>query len=128
MPEERTIGDLTKDAAHHLGDMVSSEIKLAKAEIAEGAKALSAGLVVVIAGAAVGAAALTLALLGVAYGLSESMPMWAACLVAAAIGAAVALMLVLAGRAAMTPKALSLPKTHEQVSRDVKNIAEHVPS
>jgi hypothetical protein len=128
MSTERTLGDLTRDAATHLGDMVRNEVKLAKAEAAEGVKTISGGLAIMIAGASVGAAALTMALFALAYGLSETMPMWAAALVAAAIGGALALVLLLAGKSAMKPKELSLPKTREQVSRDINTISEHVPS
>jgi membrane protein implicated in regulation of membrane protease activity len=128
MLQERTLGDLTKDAVTHLGDMVRNEIKLAKAEASDGIHAMSGGLAIMIAGASIAAAALTMVLFALAYGLSETMPMWQAALVAAAIGGALALVLVLAGRATMKPKQLALPKTRDQVARDINTISEHVPS
>ena len=126
MQTERSIPELTKDMAFHLGDMFRNELRLARVEATDSVKSLSGGLGQILAGAVFGVSALTLALFAVAYGLSTIMPMWAAAAIVAVASGLIALILVKAGQAALSPKTLSLPKTREQVSRDLKNISEHV--
>lgn len=126
MQTDRSIPELTKDMAFHLGDMFRNELKLARVEATEGAKSLTGAMALFAAGALVGASALTVALLAVAYGLAEAMPMWAAGLIVAVIAAIVAFLLVKAGQKAMQDKDLSLARTREQVSRDLKTISERV--
>jgi hypothetical protein len=126
MQTERSIPELTKDMAFHLGDMFRNELKLARVEATEGMKSLSGGLAMIVGGAVVGISALTLALLAIASALSSVMPMWMASAIVAGAGAVIALALVLSGKAALKPKELSLPRTRDQVSRDIKTISEHV--
>jgi membrane protein implicated in regulation of membrane protease activity len=127
MPQtERSIPELTKDMAFHLGDMFRNELKLARVEATEGVKTLSGAVGLIAAGAVVGASALTLALLAVAYALASVMPMWVAAIVVAVLAGIVAWMMVKAGQKALKPDELSLTRTREQVSRDLKTISERV--
>jgi hypothetical protein len=126
MQTERSIPELTKDMAFHLGDMFRNELKLARVEATESVKSLSGGIALIVTGAVVGVSAITLALLAAAYGLSQTMPMWSAAAIVAVGAAILALILVMAGKAALKPRELSLPRTREQVSRDLKTISERV--
>lgn len=126
--ESRSIPELTKDVATHLGDMFRNELKLARVEATESAKSLGGGIGQIAAGAVFGASALTVGLLGAAFALSEVMPMWAACAVSALIAASVASVMVSAGQKKLSAKDLTLPKTREQVARDVEAIKEQVQS
>jgi lysylphosphatidylglycerol synthetase-like protein (DUF2156 family) len=127
MPQtERSIPELTKDMAFHLGDMFRNELKLARVEATEGVKSLGGAVGLIVAGAVVGASALTLLLLAVAYGLSSVMPMWGAAAVVAILAGILAWMMVKAGQKALKPDELSLTRTREQVSRDIKTISERV--
>ena len=126
MQTDRSIPELTKDVAFHLGDMFRNELKLARTEATDSVRSLSGGLGLITAGAAVGVSALTLALLAAAYGLAEIMPLWGAAAIVAVTAAIIALILISAGKAALKPKKLSLPRTREQVSRDLKTISERV--
>ena len=103
-----------------------NEVRLARAETVERAKAMGGGLALAAGGLVVGAAAVTLALLGVAYLLNEAMPMWLAALLSAAIGAAGAYMLVKSGLKSLSTDRAALPRTAEQVSRDLRMIKENV--
>lgn len=123
---ERSIPELTKDMAFHLGDMFRNELKLARVEATEGVKTLSAAVGLIAAGAVVGGSALTLGLFAVAYALASVMPMWGAAAVVAVLAAIVAWMLVKAGQKAMNSDELSLTRTREQVSRDLKTLSERV--
>lgn len=124
--ENRSIPELTKDVAFHLGDMFRNELKLARVEATEGVKSLGGGVGQIAAGAAVGISALTLALLAIAFGLSQIMPMWVASAIVAVAAAILAWSLVKAGQKALAAKDLTLPKTREQVGRDVEAIKEQV--
>ena len=127
MPQtERSIPELTKDMAFHLGDMFRNELKLARVEATEGVKALSGAVGLIAAGAVVGVAALTLALFAVAYALASVMPMWGAAAVVAILAGIAAWMMVKAGQKAFKSDDLSLTRTREQVSRDLKTISERV--
>jgi len=127
MPQaERSIPELTKDMAFHLGDMFRNELKLARVEATEGVKSLGGAVGLIVAGAVVGASALTLLLLAVAYGLSSVMPMWGAAAVVAILAGILAWMMVKSGQKALKPDELSLTRTREQVSRDIKTISERV--
>jgi len=126
MQTERSIPELTKDMAFHLGDMFRNELKLARVEATDSVKSLSGGIGMIVTGAVVGVSAVTLALFAAAYGLSTVFPMWAATAIVAGAAGLLALILVSIGRSAMKPKELSFPRTRDQVSRDLKNISEHV--
>jgi hypothetical protein len=126
MQTDRSIPELTKDVAFHLGDMLRNELKLARVEATDSVKSLSGGIGLVATGAVVGVSALTIALLAIAYGLAQVMPMWSAAAIVAVVAAIIALILVSAGKAALKAKGLSLPRTREQMSRDFKTISERV--
>jgi Flp pilus assembly protein protease CpaA len=126
MQTERSIPELTKDMAFHLGDMFRNELKLARVEATEGAKSLAGAVGLFAAGAVVGASALTVALMALAYGLAEAMPLWVASALVAVVAGIGAFLLVKAGQKALNDKDLSLARTREQVSRDLKTISERV--
>lgn len=126
MQTERSIPELTKDVAFHLGDMFRNELKLARVEATESVKSLGGGIALLASGAVIGVSAITLVLFAAAYALAETMPMWSAAAIVAVAAAVVALILVMAGRSALKPKQMSLPRTREQVSRDLKTISERV--
>ena len=68
MPQtDRSIPELTKDMAFHLGDILRNEMKLARVEATEGVKSLSGAAGMLAGGAVVGISALTLALLAAAF-------------------------------------------------------------
>ena len=73
-----------------------------------------------------GVSALTVALMAAAFALSEMMPMWAASAIVAIVAGIVAWMLIKAGQSALKSRDLSLTRTREQVSRDIKTISERV--
>lgn len=128
MLADRTLPELTRDLVDQFGKLVSNEAKLAKAELAENVREFSAGLSRMVFAAALGAAAVTLGLFSLAYALAQQMPLWAAGLIAAALGGIGAYALFRSGKKALAPDTIALPKTTEQVSRDLRLVKEHVPS
>lgn len=126
METERSIPELTRDVAHHLGDMFRNELKLARVEATDGVKSMSGGVGLIVAGAVIGVSALTIAMMALVYGLAEFLPMWGAAAAVAGGAALIALAFLLGGKASLKPTDLSLPRTRDQVSRDVQTISEHV--
>ena len=70
-----SIPELTKDVAHHLGDMFRNELRLARVEAVESAKSLTGAMVQIDIGTAFATAAITLALLAAANGFAIYIPM-----------------------------------------------------
>jgi hypothetical protein len=124
MQSERTLSELTMDLASQAGDLIRNEIKLARAEAVESIKHMGGGIVRAALGVALAGAGVTLALFALAYGLGELMPMWAAALIGATIGGVLAYVLIKSGLKAASVDAIALPKTAEQVSRDLRLIKE----
>lgn len=126
MQAERSLTELARDLATQLGDLMRNEVRLARAETVERVKGMGGGLASLAAGALVSAAAITVALLGVAYLLGEAMPMWLAALLSAAIGGMGAYALIKSGLKSLSQDRMKLPRTAEQVSRDLRMIKENV--
>ena len=126
MQTDRSLADLTKDLASNAGDLFRKELRLARAEAVESVKGMGAGIVRAALGVALAAAAVTLALFALAYALGEVMPMWGAALVGALVGGAIAYWLVKSGLNEISVDRLSLPRTAEQVARDLRSIKEKV--
>jgi Putative Actinobacterial Holin-X, holin superfamily III len=123
-----TIPDLTKEMVHHLGDMFRNELRLARTEAVDSAKAMSGSLAMIGIGVAFAVSAITLIGMAVAELLPVEFPRWAAFALAGAASAVGALLFMQAGKAAISPKSLTLPRTREQVGRDIQVIKEHLPS
>lgn len=123
-----SIPELTKDVAQHLGDMFRNELRLARAETVESAKSLTGAMVQIGIGTAFGTAAITLGLMAVAQGFAIYLPVWAGLAIAAFAAALAALIFIQSARSAISPKNLTLPKTRDQIGRDIQSIKEHMPS
>lgn len=128
MQTERSIGDLARDLAADAGDLFRNEVRLARAEAVESVKGMGEGLVRAALGLVLAGAAVTLALFALAYALGSIMPMWAAALIGAVVGGLIAYGLVKSGLKAISVQRISLPRTAEQVSRDLRTIKETVSS
>lgn len=123
-----TIPDLTKEVVHHLGDMFRNELKLARAEAVDSAKAMTGSLMMIGIGVAFAVSAITLIGIGVAEVVPFEFPRWAAFALVGIASGVGALLFMQAGKSAISPTSLTLPKTREQVGRDIQAIKEHLPS
>jgi hypothetical protein len=126
MQTDRSLAELTKDLALNAGDLFRNELRLARAEAVESVKGMGAGIIRAALGVVLAGAAVTLALFALAYALGEVMPMWGAALIGAAVGGAIAYWLVKSGLNDISVDRISLPKTAEQVARDLRTIKEKV--
>jgi tetrahydromethanopterin S-methyltransferase subunit C len=127
MQTERTLSELTMDLASQAGDLLRNEIRLARAEAIENVKSMGGGIVRAALGVALAGAAVTLALFALAYGLGQVLPMWVAALIGAVVGGIIAYVLIKSGLKAASLSHVALPRTAEQVSRDLRLIKENTP-
>jgi hypothetical protein len=127
MQTERTLPELTMDLAAQAGDLLRNEIRLARAEAMENVSQMGDGIVRAALGVALAGAAVTLGLFALAYALGQIIPMWAAALAGAAIGGVVSYLMIKSGLKACSLKHVALPRTAEQVSRDLRLIKENTP-
>lgn len=123
-----TIPDLTKEMIGHFGDMIRNELKLARTEAAQTASSMGGGLVHIGIGAAFAAAAITLILMAAIEAMPEDVPRWASYALAGVAAGIAALLFMNAAKAAIAPKSITLPKTREQIGRDIQTLKEHLPS
>ena len=128
MASDKSIPELTRDVAGHLGDMLRNELRLARVEAIESTKQLSGAATQMGVGLAFATAAVILGLAAIAYGFSLYIPMWASFAIVAVAAAIPAYTYVHAARKAISPDTFSMPKTREQIGRDIQNIKEHLPS
>ncbi|MFT3723149.1 MAG: phage holin family protein [Hyphomonadaceae bacterium] len=128
MAADRSIPELTRDIAGHLGDMFRNELKLARAETVESTKQLSGAAIQLALGMAFATAAIILGLMAIAHAFAIYVPIWASFAIVAIAAALPAFTYVHAARKAISPEKFSLPKTREQIGRDIQNIKEHLPS
>jgi hypothetical protein len=126
MQTDRSIADLTGELAANAGELFRNELRLARAEAVESVKGMGGGVVRAALGIVLAGAAVTLALFALAYALGLVMPMWGAALIGAAIGGAIAYWLVRSGLKAISVERIALPRTAEQVARDLRSIKEKV--
>jgi hypothetical protein len=124
MQTERSLSELAVDLASQAGDLIRNEIRLARAEAMDSVKHMGGGIIRAAIGVAFAGAAVSLGLFALAYALGESMPMWAAALIGAVIGGVIAYLLIKSGLKAASVDGIALPKTAEQVSRDLRLIKE----
>ena len=124
MAIDRSLTDLTRDLAGNISDLFRNEVRLARAEAVENVKELGGALAKLAIGIVVACAAVTLALFALAYALGSVLPMWGSALIAAAVGGAIAYLLVQAGRKALSGKTFALPRTKRSVERDFHVIKE----
>ena len=123
-----SIPELTKEMVHHLGDMFRNELKLARTEAVESAKSMGGSLAMMGIGVAFAVSAITLIGFAIVELLPAEFPRWAAFVLAGIAAGVAALLFMNAGKSAIAPKSLTLPKTREQVGRDIQTIKEHLPS
>lgn len=124
MQADRTLSELTMELAANAGDLIRNEVRLARAEAVESIRQMGGGAMRAALGLALAGGAVTLALFALAYALAEIMPMWAAALIGAGVGGLLAYTLIKSGLKAASVGSLALPKTAEQVGRDLRLIKE----
>jgi hypothetical protein len=118
--DARSISRLLGDAFEQLSQLVQTEIRLARAELADKAARAGAGIGMLFGGMLLMVPALVLFLIALALFLTQQgMSPVAAHLLAGLAGAVAALVLILMGLARLKPSSLTPETTIRQVRKDV---------
>jgi hypothetical protein len=125
--DNRSIPELFSDAISQLSKLVSNEVQLARAELAQKASEAAMGAGFLVAGAVIMIPTLVMLLFAFAFWLTEmGMSPPVAYLIAAAVGAAVSGGLIVVGMRRLKPENLTPQVTIEQVERDMATAKELV--
>lgn len=117
---DRSIGALARDALSDLGAIISKEVRLGRAEVAEKVDRVADGISGIALGAALLIPGVTLVLFGAANGLAtiDGVPLWAATLGVGVASLIVGYILYASGRSNIRPGALAPSKTVANVKAD----------
>lgn len=117
---DRSLGELLARLGDDFGNLVSTQVELAKIEIREEASRAGKAAGMLSAGAAVGWAAVLILSVAVALGLAEVMPEGWAFAIVGAVHAAIAAVLLLKGRDQLQSVTPVAPVTKETIKEDVE--------
>ena len=98
MTPNRPLSDVLQDILKNVQELIRSEFKLAKTEVAQDAKAAAFSAVWLVAGAVCALTAWAFSLWTAAFALAQVVPLWLATLLVAGAMAAAAAVLLLVGR------------------------------
>jgi drug/metabolite transporter (DMT)-like permease len=119
LPWPRNAFAAATDAFSQAADLVHLEFRLARTEVQEKATAVQAGLMFIIPGAVLLAAALFLVLQAIVVGLVQAgVPAWLATLLVAIGSIVVGGILVMVGKKRLQPSRLIPERTLGELSRD----------
>lgn len=127
MQAERSLSQLAKDLGTQVSDLMRNEVRLARAETIQVVKGMGAGVMRAALGVVFAGAAVTLVLFALAHLLAGAMPLWIAALLSAAIGGIAAYLLIKSGIKSLSEDRPALPRTTENLTRDLRLIKENTP-
>lgn len=125
-PEGRSIGQLLRDLADDVTQLIRSELALARSEAGTKVSRMTTALVSIAAGAMLGLAALMVLLDAIVLRLSNAMPDWLAAVIVGGVVALVGFMLVHKGQKNLAAGNLAPTRTAENVRKDINMIKEQV--
>ena len=118
--DTKSIPGLFGEVAQQFGHLVGTEVRLAQAEFSEKVDEAVKGAAYVAVAAVVMIPALVMLLMALAMGLAETgMAPAISYLVAAAVGAALSIILLVSGLSRLKAKNLKLKKTMQQIHQDI---------
>jgi uncharacterized membrane protein YqjE len=117
---DRSLAELLGRLSHDFGELVSTQVELAKVEIKEEVTRAAKGTGLLGGGAIAGLLALLLLSMALAWGLAELMDAGFAFLVVGLIWAVVAAVLALRGRQQLRATTPVVPQTKETLKEDVE--------
>ncbi len=127
--DDRPLGSLLGDLMSDLAELVSKEIQLAKAELAEKASQAASGAVSLAIGGLVAFAGLLVLLDAAVYGVAALLgdaPLWASALIVGVVVLGVGMALLLRGRSNLKAESLTPRRTVESLRQDAEMIKEQV--
>jgi uncharacterized membrane protein YqjE len=117
---DRSLGELIGRLSEDFGDLVSTQVELAKVEIKDEVRRAAKGTGLLGGGAIAALLALLLLSMALAWGLAELIDAGAAFLVVGLVWAVVAAVLALRGRQQLRATTPVIPQTKETLKEDVE--------
>lgn len=116
---DKSLGELVSRLTGDFGDLVSTHVQLAKAEVKEEAARAARGTALLAAGGVSAVLALLLLSFAAAWGLAEALPEGVAFLIVAVVWIVAAIVLVMSGRSAMQ-RLRGVPDTKAAIKEDIE--------
>jgi uncharacterized membrane protein YqjE len=127
VPESRSVGELVRDLANDVSNLVRQELNLARTEAQDKLHQTIAAVVAMIAGALIAFAALIGLLDALVYGLTEAgLERWLAALIVGGVVAIVGFILVRKGQKDLSATRLAPERTTANVRKDINLVKEQV--
>jgi xanthine/uracil permease len=127
VPESRSVGELVRDLANDVSNLVRQELNLARTEAQDKLHQTIAAVVAMIAGALIAFAALIVLLDALVYGLTEAgLERWLAALIVGGVVAIVGFILVRKGQKDLSATRLAPERTTANVRKDINLVKEQV--
>lgn len=118
--DERSLGDLFSELAAETSTLVRQEVALAQVELTQKASKVGKNVGFLVAGGAVGYAALLALLAAVIIGLGNFIPMWVSALIVGAVVGIVAYFLISSALDALKNTDLTPHETVETLKEDAQ--------
>jgi uncharacterized membrane protein YqjE len=127
VPESRSVGELVRDLANDVTNLVRQELNLARTEAQDKLHQTIAAVVAMIAGALLAFAALIILLDALVYGLTEAgLERWLAALIVGGVVAIIGFILVRKGQKDLSATRLAPERTTANVRKDINLVKEQV--
>jgi nucleoside permease NupC len=127
VPESRSVGELVRDLANDVTNLVRQELNLARTEAQDKLHQTVAAVVAMVAGALIAFAALIVLLDALVYGLTEAgVERWLAALIVGGVVAIVGFILVRKGQKDLSATRLTPDRTTANVRKDINLVKEQV--
>jgi xanthine/uracil permease len=127
VPESRSVGELVRDLANDVTNLVRQELNLARTEAQDKLHQTIAAVVAMIAGALIAFAALIVLLDALVYGLTEAgLERWLAALIVGGVVAIIGFILVRKGQKDLSATRLAPERTTANVRKDINLVKEQV--
>ena len=127
VPESRSVGELVRDLANDVTNLVRQELNLARTEAQDKLHQTIAAVVAMIAGALLAFAALIVLLDALVYGLTEAgLERWLAALMVGGVVAIIGFILVRKGQNDLSATRLTPDRTTANVRKDINLVKEQV--
>jgi uncharacterized membrane protein YqjE len=127
VPESRSVGELVRDLANDVTNLVRQELNLARTEAQDKLHQTIAAVVAMVAGALVAFAALIVLLDALVYGLTEAgLERWLAALIVGGVVAIIGFILVRKGQKDLSATRLAPDRTTANVRKDINLVKEQV--
>jgi xanthine/uracil permease len=123
--ENRSVGELLRDLANDVTQLIRQELTLARTEAQDKVHQTIAAVVAMIAGALIAFAALIILLDALVYGLTEAgMERWLAALIVGGVVAIIGFVLVRKGQNDLSATRLAPERTTANVRKDINLVKE----